>query len=279
LYDDEIGPGLLLTQHEIKNGTVGVHAVVLKTDRHPAQDRYHVRAVPFDIRLNATEIVDNVSVAKVTAPRTGHTFDVSANDHGWFSKAMNMSLGAFDGSGFNYTTTHLAVNAGQLQTYSGPVLLNQSGIHEIDYWSTLSDGRVERTRSALVPVDLDNPNGMILTPKEGHVTLVANVSVPHAEGKTVVGGHIVLEGLADDATSQVDEVRFLLDGEQIGTAEQRPDGVYALQWDATEETPGPHVLTMEVVDHSGRLTTQTRLVEIPGQIGGLKALMELTSMA
>jgi Bacterial Ig domain len=80
---------------------------------------------------------------------------------------------------------------------------------------------------------------------------VVSVSLP-LDGAAVSGAAITVSATASDDVG-VEGVQFLLDGDSLGA--EATSSPYAIVWNATQTTNGPHVLTASARDAAGNVTT------------------------
>lgn len=115
--------------------------------------------------------------------------------------------------------------------------------------------------SATVTVDNTAPTALLTQPAAG-ASYVNGVEVSTAAaGVAVVVGPLVVRVTGNDATSGLDRALFYLDGALILTAQADEDWSWTWNQDASA-TPGPHTLSVQVLDHAGNMATVTRTVDV-----------------
>ncbi|MEF8874832.1 MAG: PHD finger domain-containing protein, partial [Candidatus Thermoplasmatota archaeon] len=115
-------------------------------------------------------------------------------DNDWFVSQVEVELEAEDGlSGVDYTEYRKDGN--EWRGYSGPIILENSGVHEIEYYSADNLGNEEPVNSVEVKIDLDPPAVELIKPE------------PSGENDWYLE-EVDLELSAEDENSDVDRIEY-----------------------------------------------------------------------
>jgi hypothetical protein len=94
-----------------------------------------------------------------TAPTTTATASPSRplGTEGWYDSAVELTLRARDGEGSGTAVTEYRVGDGDWQPYGEPLVLEEAGVHDVDYRSSDAAGNHEEINSTRVKVDRTAP--------------------------------------------------------------------------------------------------------------------------
>lgn len=147
-----------------------------------------------------------------TPPETTHAINATYGKNGWIYNTARITLTATDTlSGVN--TTWYKIDDGDWQEYDGPFNLSANGVHVISFYSTDVAGNREDEQNFTLKIDKNAPTVSITTPEEGYIYLFNRRILPTILGSTIIIGKLTLAADADDTTSGIDYVEFMLNGE------------------------------------------------------------------
>ena len=76
--------------------------------------------------------------------------------NGWRTSAVQVTLSPSDARS-GVAATYYKVDGGPTQTYSGPFMIDESALHQVNYWSVDNVGNTEVQKSAEVKIDKEAP--------------------------------------------------------------------------------------------------------------------------
>jgi len=135
--------------------------------------------------LGNVESVKTVEI-KIDAgtPWTSWEIEGTRGSGDWYISGVNITLCPWD-SVSGISETLYSVDGGSWESYSGPVHLNTSGLHELEYYSTDFAGNIESPKTTTVRLDVDGP-ALEVSPPYGTVikteSVTLNLSVSDANG-------------------------------------------------------------------------------------------------
>lgn len=220
-------------------------------------------------------------------PASEHALDGTAGKNGWWRSAVRVTLeGTDDWCGVHRLLYR--VDEGPELAYEGAFDVTGDGIHVVRYHAVDAAGNVEAERAVDIAIDATPPTALLVDPVRGNVyvddfgvplalrgpcaaspaadacarlDLLAEdcEDVMPAEScdaqpfdgvlhLTVLVGAKTLAADADDATSGVATVEFVVDGRSLATDADAP---YTSAWDTTRETLGRHLVWVVAEDAAG----------------------------
>lgn len=90
-----------------------------------------------------------------SAPSTGISL-VGTSSNGWRTTPVQVTLSPSD-TRSGVAATYYTVNGGPTQTYSGPFMINESAIYQLNYWSVDNIGNTEAQKSETIKIDKEGP--------------------------------------------------------------------------------------------------------------------------
>ncbi|HET6976925.1 MAG TPA: PQQ-binding-like beta-propeller repeat protein [Pyrinomonadaceae bacterium] len=90
------------------------------------------------------------------APSTAISTSGTNGFNGWRTSAVQVTLSPSDARS-GVAATYYKVDGGPTQTYSGPFMVDESAVHQVDYWSVDNVGNTEVQKSAEVKIDKEAP--------------------------------------------------------------------------------------------------------------------------
>jgi hypothetical protein len=90
------------------------------------------------------------------APTTAISFSGTTGWNNWRTTPVQVTLSRSDARS-GVAATYYNVDGGPTQTYSGPFMINESAVHQINYWSVDNVGNTEVQKSTELKVDTEAP--------------------------------------------------------------------------------------------------------------------------
>ncbi|HEX7333238.1 MAG TPA: PQQ-binding-like beta-propeller repeat protein [Pyrinomonadaceae bacterium] len=90
------------------------------------------------------------------APSTAFSSTGTNGWNGWRTSAVQVTLSPTDARS-GVAATYYKVDGGPTQTYSGPFMIDESAVHQVNYWSVDNVGNTEVQKSAEVKIDKEAP--------------------------------------------------------------------------------------------------------------------------
>jgi hypothetical protein len=90
------------------------------------------------------------------APSTAISSTGTNGWNGWRTSAVQVTLSPSD-TRSGVAATYYKVDGGPTQTYSGPFMVDESAVHQVNYWSVDNVGNTEVQKSAEVKIDKEGP--------------------------------------------------------------------------------------------------------------------------
>ena len=91
-----------------------------------------------------------------SAPTTSISTSGTNGWNGWRTSAVQVTLSPSD-TRSGVANTFYTVDGGPTQTYSGPFMINESAIHQLNYWSVDNVGNTEVQKSQTIKIDKEAP--------------------------------------------------------------------------------------------------------------------------
>lgn len=172
--------------------------------------------------------------ADTIAPVTTYQLSDTVNTDGWYSKAVTVTLSAYD-AGTGVFVTQLNLNNRGWVAYTAPVIIDAEGTNMLKFYSIDASGNTESEQS--VPLSIDRTAPIVTLTESGQPV------------------HDVMSGVtlsfalkAEDALSGVAQSKLYLDGKEIGLTETVPTSRFAL---------GLHTVSYNVTDQAGNKAEQS----------------------
>ena len=147
-----------------------------------------------------------------TPPETTYDINATYGKNGWINEVARITLAATDNlSGVN--TTWYKIDDGDWQKYEGKFNLSANGVHVIHFYSIDHAGNAEDEQNFTLKIDKNAPTVSITTPEKGYIYIFNRRILPTIFGNTIIIGKCTLAADADDTTSGIDYVEFMLNGE------------------------------------------------------------------
>jgi outer membrane protein assembly factor BamB len=90
-----------------------------------------------------------------SAPSTGISL-VGTFSNGWRTTPVQVNLSPSD-TRSGVAATYYTLDGGPTQTYSGPFMINESAIHQLNYWSVDNVGNTEAQKLETIKIDKEGP--------------------------------------------------------------------------------------------------------------------------
>jgi len=189
-------------------------------------------------QINSTEIkIDE------TPPFTNYKIKGNMSN-GWYIDEARVILNGSDTlSGIN--KTFYKIDEEEWQVYTDTLVIDETGKHEIRFYSVDMAGNVEEEKIITLKVDRISPNIIIEKPREGYLYIANREIIPVATGNTIVIGNINVKAYAYDEEG-IEKVEFYFDGVLKKVDEKEP-----YSWMCSEKTVGSHVIKAIAYDKAG----------------------------
>jgi hypothetical protein len=112
-----------------------------------------------DEEFSPDSVLDETQAQDLTPPTTTLSLTGVQGDNDWFVSEVEVSLEAVDNAGgVGVLETRYSLDSGQnWQTYTEPFIINEEGIHTLQYYSFDLAGNTESTQAAEIKIDLTAP--------------------------------------------------------------------------------------------------------------------------
>ena len=186
------------------------------------------------------------------APLT--TCDISGtmgcND--WYTSGVTVTLDATDDR-VGVKETYYRIDGGAWQLYSERFQVSADGAHTVEYYSVDSVGNAEEIKTCQsFKIDQTNPTVALAMPESGYLYIGGRPIFQI--GRTIVIGDLTAQASASDATSGIDYVEFLVDGE-VKSADLTAPYTFELPFSFL---PSSHTLQVKAYDNACNTGTGTQ---------------------
>lgn len=212
----------------------GVDVTYYTVDGGPAQ----IYSEPFVLSGSAThqvtywsiDVAGNVEAVNTRSVYIDSTlpFTTSDLDTDWHKDPVTVNLTATDAFP-GVAGTFYTIDGGATQTYTGPFVIGDEGVHDITYWSEDEAGNAEAPNARQSKIDMTPPMTI-----DDHLPMYLNYA------------QIAL--LPSDALSGVLTTQYLLDGNPVAAGTT-----------VSTTAPGNHTLTYWSIDAAGNMESATMI--------------------
>jgi len=165
-------------------------------------------------------------------------------NNGWYTTNVHITLTVTDPDG-DATVTFYRINNGEWQRYTGPFILSDDGINNIQYYSVDNAGNKESTNMHQISIDLYGPD-ITLNEPSNLLYIFGRAIMPLPGDKPVIIGRITISSIVEDtATSGVNSAKLYIDDELRETFDNVID--YTLD----ETMFGEHTIKIVAIDNAG----------------------------
>ncbi|RLF47481.1 MAG: hypothetical protein DRN29_02365 [Thermoplasmata archaeon] len=148
----------------------------------------------------------------LTPPETNYSINATYGQNNWIKDYAIITLEATDNlAGVNYTM--YKIDDGDWQEYEGAFNFSVNGEHVIHYYSVDNAGNVEEEKNFTVKIDTNKPTVTLTAPEEGYIYIANRRIMPTLFGNTFIIGKFVATATAEDSTSGIQYVEFILNDE------------------------------------------------------------------
>ncbi len=157
----------------------------------------------------------NVTIGiDLTPPVTNYTINATYGQNKWIRDYAIISFNPSDNLvGINRTM--YKIDDGDWEQYSEPINFSVKGEHTIYFYSIDNAGNVEKTKNFTIKIDKDAPTMSINAPQQGYIYILGRRIMPTLFKNTFIIGKMTASVDANDATSGVYYVEFVLNGEVL----------------------------------------------------------------
>ncbi|HEC88681.1 MAG TPA: PKD domain-containing protein [Thermoplasmata archaeon] len=147
-----------------------------------------------------------------TLPETKYEIDATYGKDGWIKDKAVVTLNASDNLSGIYKT-YYKIDDDDWQEYENEFTFSVNGIHKIYFYSKDNAGNNEEEKNFTLKIDKKKPTVSLKLPEKGYIYIANRRIMPTLFGNTFIIGKFTAEAEADDTTSGVDYVEFILNGE------------------------------------------------------------------
>lgn len=172
-----------------------------------------------EIEFYSTDIAGNKEEKKsftlkidYTPPETKYEIDATYGKDGWIKDKAVINLNASDNLSGVYKT-YYKIDDDDWQEYEGNFTFSVNGIHKIYFYSEDNAGNIEDEKNFTIKIDKKKPSVSLKMPEKGYIYIANRRIMPTLFGNTFIVGKFTAEAEANDTTSGVDYVEFILNGE------------------------------------------------------------------
>lgn len=163
-----------------------------------------------------------------TPPVTNYSIEGKEGKNKWYASSIKIKLSSKDNlSGVNYTM--YKINHGDWKKYEKAINLSSNGEHKIYFYSVDKAGNVEKEKNITIKIDAKKPSVEINLPEEGYIYIAGRRIMPTFFGKTYIIGKFEAVATANDTTSGIDYVEFVLNNEILWRDYVKPYETYLPQ--------------------------------------------------
>ncbi|MCD6448842.1 MAG: PKD domain-containing protein [Thermoplasmata archaeon] len=157
----------------------------------------------------------NVTIGiDLTPPVTNYTINATYGQNKWIKDYAIISFDATDNlAGINRTM--YKIDDGDWEEYTEPINFSVKGEHVIYFYSIDNAGNVEEEKNFTIKIDKDAPTMSITAPKQGYIYIAGRRIMPTLFKNTFIIGKMTASVDANDATSGIYYVEFVLNGEVL----------------------------------------------------------------
>lgn len=248
---------------------VGDQDLAPRTEHHLDHGVHEVRTSAVDEVGNAEPVESTLVRVDTRAPtQLHHAVDGAQGANGWHvSDPVDLVLGAEDDlSGVD--RIEYRVDEAGWETYSGPVPLEEDGVHDVAFRAVDVAGNVGPSESFAVKLDATPPDVELAEPTSGAVYLGEDplastslgpayiLSAPRTDGR--LGAEVAVRGEARDETSGLAALDLAVSGQDPYPT--RADSPATWTWDTRESASGVHAVEVTARDGAGNTATEPRNV-------------------
>jgi len=191
-----------------------------------------------------------------TNPVTTYTLipDSPTGLNNWYTRSVTLTFLGNDYVSWVNKTCY-RINNGTWENYTGPVSLQEDGMHIVDYYSIDNAGNQENLHQVEIKIDKTPPTIRIIKPvtKKLYIFDREIITLPF---QTRILGKITLEVFVNDKSSGIQKVQYIIDyGTRIDVSTTPFNYVY----DESSLLRHRHVITAKAVDKAGNTSNTDEL--------------------
>lgn len=199
--------------------------------------------------------IDHISIdAKLDeiAPTTTCAISGTMGCNDWYTSSVAVTLTGTDDR-VGVKETYYRIDGGAWQLYNERFQVSADGAHTIEYYSVDAVGNVEDIKTCQsFKIDQTNPTVALAMPESGYLYIGGRPIFQI--GRTIVVGDLTAQASASDATSGIDYVEFLVDGE-VKSADLTAPYTFDLPFSFL---PSSHTLQVKAYDNACNTGTGTQ---------------------
>jgi hypothetical protein len=200
--------------------------------------------------------IDNIKLdvkRDSVAPDTLCSISGTLGCNDWYTSEVAVSLQATDNR-VGVKETYYRIDGGAWQLYTGRFAVTADGAHTIEYYSVDNVGNEEEIKTCdSFKIDQTPPTVALSMPESGYLYIGGRPIFQI--GRTIVIGDLTAQASASDATSGLDYVEFLIDGE-VKSADLTAPFTFDLPKGGL--IPASHTLQVKAYDNACNSATGTQ---------------------
>jgi hypothetical protein len=200
--------------------------------------------------------IDNIKIdvkRDDEAPMTTHDLTGTMGCNDWYTSEVTIRLTGTDNR-VGVGETWYRIDGGAWQLYTGRFAVEADGEHIVEYYSVDNVGNVEEIKTIeTFKIDQTPPTVALSMPESGYLYIGGRPIFQI--GRTIVIGELTSQASASDATSGIDYVEFLVDGE-VKSADLTAPFTFDLPKGGL--IPSSHTLQVKAYDNACNAATGTQ---------------------
>jgi hypothetical protein len=200
--------------------------------------------------------IDNIKLdvkRDTVAPDTLCSISGTLGCNDWYTSEVAVNFQATDNR-VGVKETYYRINGGAWQLFTGRFAVSADGAHTIEYYSVDNVGNEEEIKTCdSFKIDQTPPTVALSMPESGYLYIGGRPIFQL--GRTIVIGDLTAQASASDATSGLDYVEFLIDGE-VKSADLTAPFTFDLPKGGL--IPASHTLQVKAYDNACNSATGTQ---------------------
>ena len=191
-----------------------------------------------------------------TNPVTNHSLtpDSPTGTNGWYTRSVTLTFLRNDSVSW-VNKTWYRINNGSWENYTAPVVLQEDGIHIVEYYSIDNAGNQETIHRFDVKIDKTPPTIRISKPVTKRL-YIFDREIIELPFQTRILGKITLEVFVNDKVSGIQKVQYIID---YGTRIDVLKTPFSYVYDESSLLRYRHVITAKAVDKAGNTNNTDEL--------------------
>ena len=191
-----------------------------------------------------------------TTPVTNYTITPNnpTGTNGWYTRRATFAFTRNDSVSW-INTTWYRINNGTWENYIAPVILQDDGIHMVEYYSIDNAGNKETLNLVEIKIDKAPPTIRISKPVANRL-YIFDREIIRLPFQIRILGQITLEVFANDKASGIQKVQYIID---YGTRVDVTRAPFQYIYDESSLLRHRHVITAKAVDKAGNTTNTDEL--------------------